>query len=418
MFKLNPITAALSAAFIVAGCGGSDDSSTGAINNATTNAKSTLAVFGDSPYGNGGPTDTAQFLASPAFIKSINDDTDVAAVLNVGDIHSGKEYCTEAYNLSIYKLWTSFKSPLVYTPGDNEWTDCHKKKQGGGEYNATTGMVNYLVDASGNLIDHAGGDPVANLALVRSIFFAAPGKTIGGAMAVHSQARDFDINHPSDSSYVENVWFEQSKVLVVTLNIPGGSNNDTDPWYGTPNMSSAQAQEVANRSAANLRWLDAAFKQASTSGDIAVVIQVQADMWDIDGAAAGAAHLSNYKPFIDSMARNAQSFGKPVLLLNGDSHVYRSDNPLVQGAPCVIEPSPGAAAVACSSTNMPAASSNPADPYLNQPFGYNVPNFHRVVVHGSTTPLEWIKLVVDPSANAVNGASAFGPFSWQRMQPR
>ena len=112
------------------------------------------------------------------------------------------------------------------------------------------------------------------------------------------------------------------------------------------------------------------------------------------------------------------AFGKPVLLLNGDSHVYRSDNPLVQSAPCLIEPSSGAAAVACSATNMPAGSNNPADPYLNQPHGYNVPNFHRIVVHGSTTPLEWLKLSIDPAATAASGSNAFGPFSWQRMQPR
>jgi len=44
-----------------------------------------------------------------------------------------------------------------------------------------------------------------------------------------------------------------------------------------------------------------------------------------------------------------------------------------------------------------------------------VPNFHRIVVHGSTFPLEWLKLTVDPSVNVPASATAFGPFSWQRM---
>ena len=49
--------------------------------------------------------------------------------------------------------------------------------------------------------------------------------------------------------------------------------------------------------------------------------------------------------------------------------------------------------------------------------GYDVPNFHRIVVHGSTFPLEWLKLTVDPSANG-DGPTAFGPFSWEReIQP-
>ena len=51
-------------------------------------------------------------------------------------------------------------------------------------------------------------------------------------------------------------------------------------------------------------------------------------------------------------------------------------------------------------------------PYMHP--GYDVPNFHRVVVHGSTLPLEWLKLTVDPSAHAANGPDAFGPFSWTR----
>jgi hypothetical protein len=42
-------------------------------------------------------------------------------------------------------------------------------------------------------------------------------------------------------------------------------------------------------------------------------------------------------------------------------------------------------------------------------------NTHRIVVHGSTTPLEWLRLTVDPRVNAPNGPDAFGPFSWQRV---
>jgi hypothetical protein len=56
--------------------------------------------------------------------------------------------------------------------------------------------------------------------------------------------------------------------------------------------------------------------------------------------------------------------------------------------------------------------------WSEHPF-YNVPNFHRVVVHGSTLPLEWLKLTVDPDANYKTTATTFGPFAWQRMpQPQ
>src|SRR3954465_6740574 len=78
----------------------------------------TLAVYGDAPYG---PTqaDTAQFEATPAFIDVVNADPKGRRVIHVGDIPSGKQLCTNAYDLSVFDLWTQFQDPLVYTPGDN-----------------------------------------------------------------------------------------------------------------------------------------------------------------------------------------------------------------------------------------------------------------------------------------------------------
>ena len=191
----------------------------------------TLAVYGDAPYGTT-PTDTAEFAATPAFIDSINRDPHVSLVVHVGDIHSGKQFCTEAYDRAVLGLWAAFKDPLIYTPGDNEWSDCHKKAEGGGAWNSATHQIDYVRDANGNLVDYAGGEPVANLALVRSIFYPSPGTTLGGRKKeVFSQAQFFDAsNHPTDGKYVENVLWVQSKTLFVSVNIPGGSNNDQDIW--------------------------------------------------------------------------------------------------------------------------------------------------------------------------------------------
>jgi len=46
-----------------------------------------------------------------------------------------------------------------------------------------------------------------------------------------------------------------------------------------------------------------------------------------------------------------------------------------------------------------------------------VPNFHRVVVHGSTLPFEYLKLTIDPKKSYANSDNAFGPFSWTRVVP-
>ena len=53
-------------------------------------------------------------------------------------------------------------------------------------------------------------------------------------MRVVSPATAHDRAHPADGAYVENVMWEQSKTVFVTMNVPGGSNNDTDAWYTQP----------------------------------------------------------------------------------------------------------------------------------------------------------------------------------------
>ena len=289
-----------------------------------------LAIYGDAPYGTF-QGDQAEFDATPAFIDSVNADPDVSAVVHVGDIHSGKQCCTEAYDRSIAALWTHYADPLVYTPGDNEWTDCHKAGEGGGSYDPSTGQIDYVIDPStGQPADYAGGNPVDNLALIRSIFFSSPGHTLGsGTLKVLSQAQVRDRAHPTDAQYVENVLWQQRGIVFVSINVPGGSNNDADPWYGAP-ITAAQQDEAAQPTAADVRWLNSAFGLASENDAAGVVVIRQADTWDLDGKTP--AHLTNYEPIVSSLAGHTGAFGKPVLLFTGDSHTYRSDNPLVQGA--------------------------------------------------------------------------------------
>jgi hypothetical protein len=206
------------------------------------------------------------------------------------------------------------------------------------------------------------------------------------------------------------VRWEQSQVMFVTLNIPGGSNNDDDQWnagvFGAA-KSGPQIQEAAQRTAADLRWLEAAFVLAKARGDKAVVITEQADMWDLDGTGPALTHIANYEPFIAKVAALTKDFGKPVLLINGDSHKYRSDNPLQDNAACVIETGVGTATAPCADDNYDT------HPYYAQ----GVSNFHRLVIHGSTFPLQYTRLTVNPRANLAATATTFGPFSWERVVP-
>ena len=177
------------------------------INTGSANAI-TLAVFGDWPYS------PALLDAAPLLIDSINSDPKVRLVMHVGDIHSGSMPCTGAgldplpatskplWNQGIFNVFEQFKDPVVYTPGDNEWTDCHKTKEGSSGY------------------------PLNELASVRSLFFPNPGDMLGGRKKqVLTQAQVFDPAYPTDAQFVENVMWEESQVVFVTLNVPGSSND-------------------------------------------------------------------------------------------------------------------------------------------------------------------------------------------------
>jgi hypothetical protein len=325
--------------------------------------KLTIAVIGDWPYND-------LLLANSRLLTdSINADRAVATVIHVGDIHSGSQPCTSAailppipasnpgWNQAVFQRFQQLRPPVVYTPGDNEWTDCHKSKE------------------------KSSGDPLKELASVRGLFFSRPGVTLGlGEMEVTTQALAFDPAHAADAQFVENVMWQDGKVQFVTLNMPG-SNNDTIAWSGAFANPAAQSSEVAQRSAANQRWLEAAFSTAQRRHAKAIVIALQADMWDPEAAAPGGDGLTAYTPFVRRLADLALAFGGPVLLLNGDSHLFKTERPLADPA-----------------STMGLIHGTPA-----------VPNFTRITVQGSTNaPAEWLRLTIDPSSKAA-------PFTWTNV---
>jgi len=319
----------------------------------------TLAVFGDWPYNQN------LLNNAPLLINSVNADPQVDIVIHVGDIHAGSAPCTSAeilppvansipgWNQKIYFWFQQFSSPMIYTPGDNEWTDCHRKGT---------------------------GDPLKELASLRSLFFAKAGYSLGvHEKKVRSQAQYFDPAYPTDKQFVENVMWEDSKVVFVTLNLPG-SNNDTVQWTGAFTNPTAQAQEVFERTAADMRWLERAFHDAEDRHARAVVIAIQADMFDPAALAPGADGLSAFTPFVQKLADLSVRFARPVLLINGDSHIYGEDKPLAD---------PHSATGQIHHTQA-------------------VPNLTRITVQGSTNaPAEWLRLTIDPRKGDI--------FSWRNV---
>src|SRR5262249_6134260 len=127
-----------------------------------------------------------------------------------------------------------------------------------------------------------------------------------------------------------------------------GSFNDLAPWSSvkppwatTPadmpadwaNWSS-QADEFAARQAANSDLIAQTFATATKKNARGVELAFQADMWDaaeeVKDAVTFRAGLS---ALVQQIGPLAAQCGKPVLLLEGDSHVWRTDKPFTPGAP-------------------------------------------------------------------------------------
>jgi len=312
---------------------------------AATDDGFSYAVIGDRPY-------TAVKLAEmPQLIAQINADPAVSMVIHVGDIEAGsKTGCLDSYFSSIKDLFDTFEDPFVYTPGDNEWTDCH-------QYLKSNGL----------------NTPTERLQAIRTLFFPVPGQTLGmNPRHVATQASD-----PHNSDYIENVTWTQGNVVFAVVNIQG-SNNDLAPWFLDPTTDMpanyldypSQADEFAARARADSIWIAQAFDRATRTNARGVVLAFQADMWD-----PAEPTLNGFDNLVQQIGTLSAAFGRPVLLLEGDSHVWRIDAPFTPGA--VVTP---------TSTLFSAL-------HPNTPVA---PNVTRHVVDGSGSPTSYTRLTINP----------------------
>ena len=277
-----------------------------------------FAVIGDVPYG------TTQYDTLPSLINQINADSQVQLAGHVGDISSPLN-CSDSYYSSVKSRFDAFAAPLVYTPGDNEWADCSR---------ATVGAAN----------------PLDRLAAVRRIFFPNPGTTLGKA----------PISVTAQTGYPENVVFDRGGLTFAALNIPG-SDNDLDTWTGYSAPTTAQKSEESARSSADIQLVKDAFTRAKSSGSRAVVLLTQADMFA--PGTHGTTYKTAFQSTVKAIASQSASFAAPVYLVNGDTHVFKSDKPLT------------------SSTWLSFYGITSA-----------VPNLSRITVQGGTS--EWAKFTV------------------------
>ena len=83
----------------------------------------TFVALGDMPYGKPAKV-YAPFKTLIGQVNALKP----AFTIHIGDIKSGSTPCSDKMLRDQFDFMNSFENPLVYTPGDNEWTDCHRKK--------------------------------------------------------------------------------------------------------------------------------------------------------------------------------------------------------------------------------------------------------------------------------------------------
>ena len=247
---------------------------------ATGSAAEPLRFFaiGDLPYRESEEEPLRRLLASAVAQRT-------PFIVHVGDIKGGSAPCTDANLREIAALFAAQPVPVVYTPGDNEWTDCHRA--GAGAH-----------------------DPLARLARVRQVFFEDPRVLRMSELGATRQ----------DPDYPENAYFLRSGVLVVALHVVG-SNNGYAP------SRPASVAELQAREAANRDFLERALDAAKAREAQALVILIQANPLFERGRGP-----RGFRRFKEDLVGLMGRFPGPVLLIHGDTHRFRHDRPLIDPA--------------------------------------------------------------------------------------
>ncbi len=244
-----------------------------------------FVALGDMPYNL--PADYPRF---EHLIAAINQQQPKPRFsVHVGDIKSGSTLCTEEMYRKVFDYFQTFEQPLIYTPGDNEWTDCIRPKAG-----------SY--------------DPEERLAVIRQLFFPDHNSFGKTKLPLTSQAL-----MPGFATYVENNRWAMGNIAFATVHLVGSNNNFV------PNDPKGMNREFYDRQKANLAWLDAVFAEATAQHRLGVVLFTQADMWN---SAKDAKDADGFTEIIAALSRLTVAFGRPVLLINGDSHRLLVDKPI------------------------------------------------------------------------------------------
>jgi hypothetical protein len=242
-----------------------------------------FAAIGDQHYG---PEGERKF---PALQASINT-SGVAFVVHAGDVKSGSTVCSDAMFADRVRAFDAFEMPMMLTPGDNEWTDCHRENNG--SFNS-----------------------LERLSALRRFFYPDNRSFGKRKMTLSQQSED-----PRYAKYVENELWSMGDTLFATIHIVGSNNN----LGRTPEDDA----EYTERTAANFNWLRTVFSVARDNDFARIVLTMQANPGWGGSPALVRETGSGFRESLGVLEEEVIVFDRPVLVIMGDSHIYRIDQPL------------------------------------------------------------------------------------------
>ena len=264
-----------------------------------------IGLWGDLPYSTVQTTEGV-----PNLIADMNAHG-LKFTVHDGDLKQGSgSPCDDNLYFQSLAFFNALRAPAMFTPGDNDWTDCDRASNGG--FNSRE-----------------------RLDRERQIFFSSPFSMGQRRLRQEVQTDALCLGVNGMTPCVENRRWTVRGVTYVTLNIPGSCNNlcDTAP----------DPAEFAARNAANIKWLNESFAVAAKRQSAAVMIISQANPgWDAsdptraplrnpatlaqsDGAPDG------FKDYLLALREQVVAFKKPVAYVHGDSHYFRIDKPFQSG---------------------------------------------------------------------------------------
>jgi hypothetical protein len=237
-----------------------------------------FALIGDTPYNEDQRTNLF-----PNMIRELNR-AKLAFVVHDGDIKSGDSACIDTLFEERFRQFQTFRHPLIYLFGDNEWTDCGRSKE-------------------------QAFDPVERLQRLRSIFTAGH-RSLGQRTLTLERQSD----QPSYQTYRENVRWSHGNILFVGLNVPGSDNNVGKPEFGPRNQ-------------ANLAWIKQSFELAAAENYRAVLFILQANPYF--EVPANNPKRAGFNDMLKLFETETLRFGRQVVFVHGDTHYFRIDQPLL-----------------------------------------------------------------------------------------